>query len=107
EWGLLLGLGWDLVSLDAQLSLGPVLASGAFEKFHAGGGALSLGIVPTDLDEPGVAADLVAEVKSRLPAEALQRALLTPACGLALRSVPDAERIFEELRTAQRLLRAA
>jgi len=35
----------------------------------------------------------------------LARSLLTPACGLAMRSVPDAERIFAELRRAQQQLR--
>ncbi len=30
---------------------------------------------------------------------------LTPACGLAMRSVVDAERIFEQVREAQRALR--
>jgi hypothetical protein len=33
--------------------------------------------------------------------------LLTPACGLAMRSVVDAERILEQLKGAQRRLREA
>jgi hypothetical protein len=33
--------------------------------------------------------------------------VLTPACGLAMRSVMDAERILEQLRAAQRRLREA
>jgi hypothetical protein len=35
----------------------------------------------------------------------LERSVLTPACGLALRSVLDAERLVEELRRAQAELR--
>ncbi len=33
--------------------------------------------------------------------------LLTPACGLAMRSVVDAERILAQLKVAQRKLREA
>jgi len=36
----------------------------------------------------------------------LARALLAPACGLALRSVAESEQVYEDLREAQRLLRA-
>jgi hypothetical protein len=35
----------------------------------------------------------------------LSRCLLTPACGLALRSVKDAEGILDRLREGQRRLR--
>jgi hypothetical protein len=45
--------------------------------------------------------------REQLRREALARCLLTPACGLAMRSVPDAERIFAELRRAQQELRGA
>jgi hypothetical protein len=107
EWAPLLGLGWDLVSIDARLSLEALLATGtAFERFHAGGGALSLGIVPTDLDTADDLFALVSGARQKLAPEVLSRCLLTPACGLALRSVPDAERIFSELREAQRILRS-
>ena len=107
EWAALLGLGWDIVSLDARLSLQALLATGAaFDRFHAAGGTLALGIVPTDFSATDDLLALLAAARAQLPPEALQRALLTPACGLALRSVPDAERIFAELREAQRLLRA-
>jgi hypothetical protein len=36
--------------------------------------------------------------------EALRHLLLTPACGLALRTVPDAERIFNSVRAARSAL---
>jgi len=108
EWGPLLGLGWDVVSIDARLSLEAVLATGAaFEKFQAAGGVLSLGIVPTDLSAPDDLDAVLRDARERLRPEALGRCLLTPACGLALRSVQDAERIFSELRRAQQELRGA
>ena len=106
EWAPLLGLGWDVVSIDARLSLEAVLATGgAFERFQAAGGILSLGVVPTDLSAPDDLDPVLRHARKRLPREALARCLLTPACGLAMRSVPDAERIFAELRRAQQELR--
>jgi Cobalamin-independent synthase, Catalytic domain len=107
EWAPLLALGWDVVSIDARLSLESVLATGAaFERFLAAGGILSLGIVPTDVSAPSDVDAVLGEARARLSPTALSRSLLTPACGLAMRTVPDAERIFEELRRAQHELRA-
>ena len=120
DWAALLGLPWDLISLDARLSLGKLLeAKEAFAKFAAAGGALALGIVPTNVDpaaNEGRPEDLEAAVNglvvaipARLEAAApglLGRSLLTPACGLAMRSVIDAEDILARLRAAQRSLRA-
>jgi hypothetical protein len=107
EWGPLLGLGWDVVSIDARLSLEAVLAAGAaFERFLGGGGVLSLGVVPTDLSAPDDLDAVLRLARERLRRETLGRCLLTPACGLAMRTVPDAERIFAELRRAQQSLRA-
>jgi len=108
EWAPLLGLGWDVVSIDARLSLESVLATGAaFEKFQAAGGILALGIVPTDLSASDDLDAVLREARERLRPETLARCLLTPACGLALRSVQDAERIFSELRRAQQELRGS
>jgi hypothetical protein len=107
EWGPLLGLGWDVVSIDARLSLEAVLAAGiAYERFVAAGGVLSLGIVPTDLSVSDDLDAVLRHARERLRRETLARCLLTPACGLAMRTVPDAERIFSELRRAQQSLRA-
>lgn len=107
EWGPLLGLGWDVVSIDARLSLESVLGTGAaFERFQANGGILSLGIVPTDVSAPSDVDAVLREARARLSPSMLARSLLTPACGLAMRTVPDAERIFAELRRAQQDLRA-
>lgn len=116
DWAFLFGLGLDIVALDARLSLGAALAAGAaFEQFLAGGGRLALGIVPTNLaasyDLPALVEAVLAMLRAHGGAAAVSRALsgalLTPACGLALRTVPDTERIFEDLARARALLRAA
>lgn len=111
DWGHLLALPWDYVSFDLRLSLAPLLATGeAFARFVAGGGALALGLVPTNvaLGRPLPAGEeidaLVDEVHARFDPALLARSLLTPACGLGMRSVPDAERIFALLQRAQRRL---
>jgi hypothetical protein len=83
-------------------------------RFVDAGGVLSLGIIPTDLSASYRADELVDAVETSLRAtfkeertyrEIASRSLLTPACGLAMRQVADAERVFEELRMAQRRFR--
>jgi hypothetical protein len=84
----------------------------AVARFLDAGGALSLGIVPTDLAGEGDPLELAravdTSVAAALPgrADALRHLLLTPACGLALRTAPDAERIFEGVRSARSALLA-
>jgi hypothetical protein len=116
RWGEVLALGLDLVSIDARLSLDAVLEeSRAFWAFMAGGSTLSLGIVPTDLATAYALPELVDSVEASFRATAprgvsfeglLSQMLLTPACGLGMRSVPDCERIVAEVREAQRRLRS-
>jgi hypothetical protein len=110
RWEALLTLGLDLLSFDVRLSLDALLdMPGPLEAFLAGGGALSLGIVPTNLGEEADVAELASAAETALASllgqargkAVLQRSVLTPACGLALRSVVDAERTMEELRVAQ------
>jgi methionine synthase II (cobalamin-independent) len=114
HWASVLDLGLDVVALDVQLSLDALLDErDAFLRFLATGATLSLGIVPTGPAAAYAVQELVDSVESafratlgeRRAGEALRRVLLTPACGLALRSVEDAERIFEEVKQAQRALR--
>jgi hypothetical protein len=113
-WAHLLELGLDVLSLDVRLSLDALFEHRrAVERFLAEGATLSLGMVPTDLASTYAVEELVESVEATLAGclgaqrarAALGRMLLTPACGLAMRSVPDAERIFHEVRQAQRLLR--
>lgn len=113
RWAEVLGLGFDLISLDARLSLDALLEDRrAWLRFLKGGGTLCLGIIPT---EPGArydVAELCDSVEASLRAttprfeEALCRMLLSPACGLALHPVAAAERISREVRLAQARLRA-
>jgi hypothetical protein len=117
DWGRVLETGVDLVALDARLSLEPLLhARTALARYLDSGATLSLGIIPTDLaagyDVQERVEAVEALLREQLPpghsAQVLaQHLLLTPACGLGMRSVPDAERILAELKQAQKLLRAA
>jgi methionine synthase II (cobalamin-independent) len=114
-WPLMMDLGLDFLSVDTRLSLDALLEdAAAFTRFLASGGTLSLGVIPTDVAstyEVEVMVDSIeASLRSTLPKgisfpEVVSQMLLTPACGLAMRSVVDAERIFEQVRSAQRLLR--
>lgn len=116
RWGQLMGLGLDLLSIDARLSLDAVLEDApAFWAFMAGGSTLSLGIAPTDLATSYVLGELVDSVEASLRATAprglsfeglLAQMLLTPACGLGMRSVSDCEGIVGEVREAQRRFRS-
>lgn len=96
DWESLLGIGLDWLSIDARLSLSSLLAQDlALGRFLAGGGRLSLGVIPTDLS-PGDTqafdpARTARELKGKLPAIALSSVLFTPACGLALLDAEQAE----------------
>jgi hypothetical protein len=111
RWAALLDLGLDLLSFDVRLSLDALLESpAALRSFLDGGGALSLGIVPTNLGEQADPVELVRAAETSFAAtlpertDALRTVLLTPACGLGLRSVSDAERIFASVRQARSAL---
>lgn len=117
DWEPILKLGLDVLSCDTRLSLGALLATGeAFWSFIANGGALALGVVPTNLatsyDLEALLEAELALLRAHAPrpdavAQVLAQSLVTPACGLGLRSVPDCERVVEDLARAQRILRAA
>jgi hypothetical protein len=112
-WEALLSLGLDLLSFDVRLSLHALLdVAGPLQAFLDGGGALSMGIVPTDFGEEASVAELLGATTASLESvlgtargrHVVERSVLTPACGLALRTVPDAEQIVEQLRVAQAAL---
>ncbi len=112
DWPRVLALGLDVVSLDARRSLDALLEDGAaWLRFLSSGATLALGIVPTELASTYVLADLCDSVEASLRATmpdglsfaALRsRMLLTPACGLALHSVSDAEHVTAQVHEAQR-----
>lgn len=114
DWAALLDVQPDLLSLDVRLSLDAMLEeTEALTRFLNSGSALCLGIIPTDLTSTYDVAELTDSVEASLKAalpkghsftQVLAHMMLTPACGLAMRSVQDAERILGELRAAQRRL---
>jgi hypothetical protein len=108
DWAAVFKLGLDFVSADAQLSLAPMLGTGTIlDEYLARGGWLVLGLIPTTLTDLSVE-DLVDNALAAMGdrrRQILARALLAPACGLALRSVPESEQVYDDLRTAQRLVR--
>jgi hypothetical protein len=108
EWAAVLSLGLDIVSIDARLSLDALLEEkAAYGKFLKAGGALALGVIPTEPDATYAVEELVDSLEVSLRAMALNPPiLLTPACGLSLRSVADAERIVAQVGEAQTRLRA-
>lgn len=116
EWDLLFDCGVDLLSLDVRLSLDAALEDRrALDRFLASGAAFSLGIIPTNVTASFAVPELVDSVEASFIAtfgrdharEVVTRSVLTPACGLAMRSVVVAEKTFEQLREAQRLLKQA
>jgi len=111
DWGSLMGLGLDVLAIDAKLSLPSLLKAGAaLVTFVAMGGRLALGVIPTDTGERRPVDALVADMEAQLglleeyfPTRAsviehiLAKSLLTPACGLALLSEPRAESVVSDL----------
>ena len=114
DWAPLLRLGLDVLSFDATISLEKLLVSRPdVERFLEMGGWFGLGVVPTDALTPKELEErleatlkklesLPAPLRSRI----LSQSLLTPACGLGMRTVGDVERVFEALLQAQVRLRA-
>jgi methionine synthase II (cobalamin-independent) len=113
RWGELLALDFEVISLDARLSLDALLEHrDAWLSFLARGGRLCLGIVPTNPGARYSVDELCDSVEASLRAttprfeQVLSRTLLSPACGLGLHSVEDAARISAEVKAAQARLRA-
>lgn len=115
DWPSILSLGLDVLSLDCGLSLGGLLAHGPeLDAFVDGGGRLSLGVIPTasSTDEPHerdprhLWRGLRETFEARGARRALARALFTPACGLALHSVPEAEAVLDALLEVRELARS-
>ena len=113
DWGALMGLGLDILSIDARLSLPSLLKAGeALVTFVSMGGRLALGVIPTNEDETTSTVDeLIAEMERHLatleqyfPTRAsiiehiLGKSLLTPACGMALLKPEDAGAVVDRLQ---------
>lgn len=95
NWRSILELGLDVLSFDAGLSMESILKEkDAVEKFHSEGGVFSMGVIPSGAQGEALRALDAQELKSELAAgEHFKNSILTPACGLALHSVEDAEYI--------------
>jgi hypothetical protein len=106
-WGQVLGLRMSYLSFDVRLSLEAILRSRAeLSGFLSAGGRLALGIVPTDGGAAYDLEEIIAMTRTGLAGLPLDGTLLSPACGLALRSIPACEAVFEDLQRAQQALRS-
>ena len=122
DWSLLLDLGLNYLSFDVKLSLDRILEHASdIAAFVESGGCFSLGVVPTNIgaecfltdsqieqDANRLAAriDGVFHKKPLVTKQILNNCLLTPACGLALKTVGEAEGILAVLKSYQRIFRA-
>ena len=111
DWKAVLSLPIHYLSIDTSLSLGSLLANQEdVIRFLHEGGKLSLGVIPTgrsgilrSIDLRSIREELILRLSSVLGGEpgllskTLEEALYTPACGLALQSVADAELITSTL----------
>lgn len=110
DWPRVLDADFDVVSLDARLSLDALVEDrAAWRRFVSSGAWLALGIVPTggahfDLDELCESVEATLRAVDAFPVM-LERVMLSPACGLGLRDATAAEHALEHLRRAQTLLR--
>ncbi len=113
DWSAVADLGVDLLSLDTSISLPSALSvthRPAVEKWITQGGRFSFGVIPTNISPGGHLAtpELIAKNflqilnsswtgSSNYMNPLLKESFFTPACGLALQSIADAERILENL----------
>jgi len=118
EWDSVLSLPIDVLSFDTNLSLNLLLThKEALRGFLGNGGRLSMGIVPTGVHSLKVQSftpklllehflhtlheDLKGE--EALISQIMQTSLITPACGLALHNVEDADTILSHTLEIGRL----
>jgi hypothetical protein len=112
DWDAVLGLGIQVLSIDTALSLRALLTPSrlpAIEDFILSGGRLSLGVIPTarssvlqSLEPEPIFSEILSSFQSSgadpdLVRRILTQAIYTPACGLALHSVADADLVLELL----------
>ncbi|MFZ9595679.1 MAG: hypothetical protein ACO3A2_06325 [Bdellovibrionia bacterium] len=114
DWDSILKLPLDVLSLDTSQCLPQALqCSGAqaFSHFLKNGGRLALGIIPTTAEAglevirgKKLASSLLHLLEASFDASVLAQirtqSLLTPACGLATRSLAEADWVFRQLKEA-------
>lgn len=111
DWNSVLALGLDLLSIDIELSLLPLLKNqDSLNSYIQSGGRLSLGVIPTAhaFDSKSFSAQSLLHRIFEIFGNAgmkdvdqvrkiLRESLFTPACGLALHRVEDSEDILHAL----------
>lgn len=105
-WSTLMDLPIQVLSLDVGLSLSSLLKSSIkLEGFVRGGGHLALGLIPTEISPHWDLKQVCQELTQAFPSHPiLYKSLLTPACGLGLRTLEEARQSFDRLRQAKELL---
>jgi Methionine synthase II (cobalamin-independent) len=103
----------DVLSFDAALSLDAFLAGGeGLQAWLDHGGRPALGAVPTAIsgawncarEVQGCLSGFTAALGEDLGRRVLGESLLTPACGLGLRDVAEAERVMAALQEFKNLM---
>jgi len=113
DWSAALNLGLNVLSFDAGISLERVLNEReALDHFIDKGGRLAIGAIPTSFALDGnvdavdvevifetlrITIDKHWEKNAARAKQVMRQALLTPACGLALHKVTDAEILLHKL----------
>lgn len=119
DWRQVLGLGLNMISFDVALSgRGLFSCRDEVSRFVEEGGRFILGLVATNRGAAGQSAEALVKGLNDLVMEALpdrgvaqrqvlKHSLLSPACGLALKSAEECELILGMLRQAQGILKEA
>jgi hypothetical protein len=113
-WAQLMKLPLDVIAFDAELSLISILKEkAALKKWHKKGGRLAIGIVPTRVGPDWAAAARAQAVEQaaeqflgkKAGREIIKNSILTPACGLGLRTPDESHKVFLELKKVQGILK--
>lgn len=112
ELSRLLGLPLKVLSFDTSLSLASLMgASSKIRTWRSQGGRLALGLIPTKIprgwDLEKSARAIREAFKNAFGVEGeemLRKSLLTPACGLGLRTQEEASEVMAQLKKVKRRL---
>lgn len=105
-WEQVLKLPLEVLSFDYALSWKNLLGLGErLVEWLEEGGRLALGLVPTQIPSSWNPVAVTEDLIKSFPAPSLlKQSLLTPACGLGLRSVGEGQQVFRELKKIQEIL---
>ena len=109
----MLELPLKFLSFDTGLNLGEILREKEpLLAFFRRGGRLALGLIPTQIPDnwqpERVCEDIIKSLFEafgpKMGNKILTQSLLSPACGLGLRSIEESRQVFQELKKVQELL---